>query len=1292
MNLKVYIPCFLASLTCAFQCNYNNTVVISKRLQLTKCEQVNVTEYQCSSLYQGIQLLSTCCNSTNNNSVDINIVESGSYALNVSFTFSNFTKIRLSSNGTAEIKCPPNVNGSYNFDTGLAFIGARKLTIQHLNITGCGMKHMSSVFFGKHIVLRSALFILNSTNLLISNINVFDNNGAGLLIYDTNGMVNITDSLFTGNKLKEVENTKYLAGGGGIYIEYTNCTPGVVACDPEHNMYHRDSIYIIDNCMFKNNIALYNFSHDEPDRLADNVHVYYGVGGGLSVQLHGLAYNNSFLISNNVFDSNEANSGGGLTVDVKQSASSNTVIISNSSFYNNSASMYQGGGGAYIGIALYQKKDKSFYNSFVLINCTFIRNHALKGVGGGIMGYASHEPDIAQASNEFKIHNSHFYNNEALYGSAIQINKEYHASLVEGNMLTFIMDNCSFVENNLQSMLNSKFDSVGAVSSSGVNVQFQNHTRFYRNNSTALVVDGAYAGFFNDSFTEFTENKGLHGGAILLIGESWIQVHPNSTLLFLNNTAVACGGAIYVELSTPYEFILSHSCFVRYSSESSFPNKWNTNFTFINNTAGQVNNTIFANTLQPCLKFYVEHTCTKTFLYQKPFYYHPNTTSHLIMTSPLSFNFSSDNKDFSLDVIPGEVYDLQVSLVDELCQNVTETTFIANCMEAVSPYVSPLYRFTNGSIQIAGKPKDTCHLQLKTDTDYQVTKMVNITLLNCPPGFVFVNSTAQCECVVNETHSNYAIKGCELNRYQANYNPLYWIGYESENGQNLLFGSCPYRYCYTDHVSQNELLPRNASKVDLDRYVCGRRNRTGLLCGECVDGYSVLISSPTFACYKCKGHHLGVLYLLLDYIIPVSILFVFIMTFNVRMTYGPFSAFLFYSQIISSQYHRNMDYILNVNSPTTLSVSSILLTIYSISNLDFFQHEEFAYCLFSNAGTVDVMGFNALLSLYPLLLITVYFMLRRLQYRGMLCKRQSVCFNKLRLSNNSVTHGISAFLVLSFAKINVTVFTILKSADISRVDEATSHYRTVVLMQGNTEYFDNLLYNIYAIGSLFLIFTVIVIPTVILTVFPIVVNIGIVFGWTENPCIQVIYKCLLIHRLKPILDSFQGDYKSHLHFFAGVYFFLYRSLFFCMVVGGSTTEINALFIFIIVFFFLITTVHVLTMPFKRYIDNATYTSIYMLMLALWTMEYFLLPLNGKLSYTVALLWFRIILSSLPLCIFVLYCILKLLNKVWSFRRAKSIRYEPLLAFPDRLINDDNDDDDDDDDDENVDDDDDDKDQ
>ena len=55
------------------------------------------------------------------------------------------------------------------------------------------------------------------------------------------------------------------------------------------------------------------------------------------------------------------------------------------------------------------------------------------------------------------------------------------------------------------------------------------------------------------TFAQFTENTGLHDGAILLLSVSWIEVHPNSSLLFVRNTAITNGGAIYVELSTPYD-------------------------------------------------------------------------------------------------------------------------------------------------------------------------------------------------------------------------------------------------------------------------------------------------------------------------------------------------------------------------------------------------------------------------------------------------------------------------------------------------------------------------------------------------------------------------------------------------------------------------------------------------------------------------------------------------------------------------------------------------------------------
>ena len=83
------------------------------------------------------------------------------------------------------------------------------------------------------------------------------------------------------------------------------------------------------------------------------------------------------------------------------------------------------------------------------------------------------------------------------------------------------------------------------------------------------------------------------------------------------------------------------------------------------------------------------------------------------MTSPSNILKS---KDASFDMIPGKVYDLQVHLIDELCQNITDVMFTASCMERISPYVLPLYTITNGLIQIAGKPKETCRLKLKTLT------------------------------------------------------------------------------------------------------------------------------------------------------------------------------------------------------------------------------------------------------------------------------------------------------------------------------------------------------------------------------------------------------------------------------------------------------------------------------------------------------------------------------------------------------------------------------------------------
>jgi len=509
----------------------------------------------------------------------------------------------------------------------------------------------------------------------------------------------------------------------------------------------------------------------------------------------------------------------------------------------------------------------------------------------------------------------------------------------------------------------------------------------------------------------------------------------------------------------------------------------------------------------------------------------------------------------------------------------------------------------------------------------------------------------------------YVVKSCDPNSFQAHFDKSYWIGYEPTlNSTNLLFGLCPYGYCYSDYIAHKHLLlPKRANKTILDKFVCSKSHRTGILCGQCVEGYSVALNSPTFTCHKCTKNHLGILYLFLFYITPVTALFYIIMAFNVKLTSGPVSAFLFFSQIISSHYIIYSNFI-DDSSPTAKSIANVLLTIYSMANLEFFHHEKFSYCLFTGAGAVDILAFNMLLSLYPILLIMIYFLLRR--YQWIIYKCKLTCYNR------SVTHGICAFPILYFARLTATSCAIFKSADVLYLNDTTVTYRTVFYMQGTVLYFDinYLLQGIYAVGSILLIVVLIAIPTIFLMLYPLISNIVVMFRWEESRGIQCVNKCLLVHVLKPIVDSFQGDYKNHLHFFARLYFFLYKTLFFCIVMIGSTPDINILLSFMIIYFFLLTLVHVLAMPYKKNTDNAAYSLVFMLILILFLVEYFRLSINTS-SYTTTLIWSKVLLLAFPLCCLVLNCTWRVVNKIRSFCRGNLTDYQPLPDLPDRLVND-----------------------
>ena len=1220
----------------------------------------------------------------------------GTYLLNKTYKFTNLRNVKLSGNPVGStsttIKCSIG-----NTNAGIAFIQIKNLVVEHIKITDCGMRHASTSIskHGEFITHLSALYVQNSTDLILFNVNISNSNGTGLSIVDTNGTINIISSFFSNNRVTlstELNTILTLTGGGGIFIEYTECAPGVRSCNSSNYVFANNSVITIENCVFQQNRAFYNFNSSLTENLDDRTYIGFGSGGGLSLQFNGQekdVFVHVTIVSSN-FSDNEANNGGGLSISSRYNTSNIHLNTSGCYFVNNYAT-YFGGGGVVIGFVIFSIHERVTHNTIIIENCSFQHNRS-PVVGGGLSWHGGTELLGTRQTNYFTVRRCLFAYNQALYGSAIQINKEYFDLITNGTFINLLIDSCNFTYNSANVLLTTAPSGVGAirafsvnftnnnssiaqsgvgvVSASKVNIQFRGYTEFSSNILTPLVGDEAELGFHNNSVTIFHENRGFLGGAILLMSGSWIKVHYNSTLMFLRNVAVINGGAIYVHFATLFDYLISFSCFIRYYQQSTAVDDWNANFIFIDNKAADnQNNSIFATTLRPC-----QNTYSRDFLNKQPFCFYSNTTKESSKSINIHANYLGDqlycmNKiqgqvstasiefcNISNEIVyavPGKVHDLNVCITDELDNQITNSQFVGTCVNTCTdtcadlsydssnsfsniPRVLPAYRTNNGSIQLAGTPGSTCHLQLQTIEDFQITGAWLIELLNCPPGFVYRDN--MCSCLTNREQENAVILGCEQTSFRAFFNLFYWIGYRSNDTTDLLVAPCPYEYCYED--SENELLPGIANKTILDKFVCGGSNRTGTLCGKCIDGYSVTLNSPTFACNKCNDEYkLGVLYLILSYILPVTILFVLIMRYDIRMTTGPIGSFIFFSQLVSSEFHYILIYTINANNPTTSNIFSAILGIYSISNLDFFNYDIFNYCIFQRAGTIDIVAFELLLSLYPVILIISYALVRKYYY--VFQRSRCTCCAKFNFSNKSITHAISAFLVMCFAKINLQAFTILIPAEITHINDRDEVYKKVVYLQGGLEYFKEMPHTLYMLVAILFIIIVIGIPTLILLLHPLMMKIVVYFRWGESKPVLFINKCLMIDRLKPIIDAFQGNYKDKLQFFAGLQIFFYRTLFFLLVVV-TTPEIDQSLLLIAGYLVAIILIHNLAMPFEHYRDNAVYSVIYVLLLAIVIIELYTIT-SGVFLDTI--IWLQIILCLLPLCCFASYCVWRLIKGI-----------------------------------------------
>ena len=1203
---------------------YLDHVIVSNNPTAPECKWIDL-KIHCGSLEYMFDLLSK-----KSKSVDV-AIQPGNYNLASSYMLHDLHNVRIrSSNQPNLVNVFCKQTSDAHIDTGVAFVRGFDLIIEYVNIKWCGMTHVSTsrASVRKFVYFRSALYFANYINIEVNHVSLQNNNGIGMAIIDSNGKIKIEHSRFVNNSLSPEEQNETFTGGGGLYIEFTHCAPGQVNCSKEqmqHNQNH-NSTYFIDRCLFDSNNASYK--KIEADQPVHDLYVTIGRGGGISLWCFGTASNNSFYITSSSFMRNAANQGGGVNIDFRGNSYSNHVEISQCLFKYNQGEQYQGGGGAMVGYVIYQSGGHVMYNNVTFFNCNFTKNYALSGAGGGINWFGSREPNVTKPTNHYEVIKCKFEGNEAQTGSAMAISKEYFESNPGGILSALVINNCSFVNNNFQqhamtySPLYNSASGIGAVIATGFGLQFQGFTSFTANNSTALVGDNAIIEFCQNSKVMFTKNKGLRGGAILLIEGAFLKLFPNSTLTFYENFAFLIGGAIFIEMETPYEYIQSHICFIRYHKENIGPKKWNATLNFTNNTSASLaSNAIFASTLQPCFKEY----SSIGFLQYNFFVYQPSFANSTVATSAVKFRVSKS----IICVSPGKVFPLPVKLIDELNHAISAFVLIATCKNhRKGVYVRSPYRYSNGSMQIAGNPMETCFLELKTDSNHQISTTIKINLSLCPPGYYYDKVDKQCECIVTPLHGNSVFR-CNIFQFQAQINPTYWVGYTLVTGDIInktIAGPCPFGYCYGTHLSLNEvLLPNNSNRTVLNQFVCSAAHRTGTLCGSCTKGYSVVMNSPTFSCRDCRNKHYGVVFFFLAYLIPVTALFILFMRCKIRLTYGWLGAFLFFAQIVGSDINFAFNYHIESASPVVFVFSNILFSIYSISNLELFQNNLFSYCLFPNAGAIDILAFKLLAALYPLGLIIVYHYIRY-------CCRCQRCKQCMQM-NRSITFGVSAFFVLCFAKINVIAFSILNSVEVQFYDIQGywRGYKRVVYLQGDLEVFEKR-YLVYSIFAIVVVGTIVIIPMIVLCFYPLIKYLLGRCGLGECRPMTYLENKLRIHKLKLLFDTFQADYRHKYKFFAGLHFFLYRTLIYIIVMTAPTPSVSNLQLKLLAVFCVILIIHFVLRPFKSPADNKAHSLVYVLLIILIGILYLYIT-NDDYIFTIYL---GTILSYIPLLCLVLY--------------------------------------------------------
>ena len=646
----------------------------------------------------------------------------------------------------------------------------------------------------------------------------------------------------------------------------------------------------------------------------------------------------------------------------------------------------------------------------------------------------------------------------------------------------------------------------------------------------------------------FTNNTAYKGAAMAFYGNSSLIVHKGSDLHFVNNHAENVGGAIFVDEKLPAAVFSNHAqlhtphCFLWFADAETLKDiKSYGRFTFTNNVAKNGGNAIYGGLSDTCLVAPVSKDdvasryWTILTILRSISKFEPPTEKDLSVLSsdPLHICFCENGKPNHTALLrnearyPGETFTISAVVVGQMfgavsgsvyaqfiprggdkvpqlgelqqvqhtestqCSELSYTVVSSNpvAVLALSPISATVLRIPD--VDVLNKVISDYEYDEKSQTILSLPTYINITLRLCPPGFILSDHPAQCVCDFQLRKNNFT---CKISDQTVLRRGTVWINASIIEKGVIIYYHCPFGYCRQAEIGVNLETPDSQCAM----------NRSGLLCGRCRSGLSLVLG--TSQCQSCSNKYLAILIIFASAGFALA---VFLKVLNFTVTEGSINGLVFYANIIGAN-----QAILFPSGRT-----NILTVFIAWVNLDF----GIQICFFNGLNGYWKTWFQLIFPLY--IWIVAALMITLSHYYTLVA----------RLFGRNSVPILATLVLLSYAKLLRTIITVFSFAVLKLPKDSKS---VVWLLDGNIKFFGTTHTPLFLVSLSFLLL-------LWLPYTAILVSVQCLQKYTNLKVVRWIVK------LKPFFDAHFGHLKDKHRYWVGA-LLLVRGVLFLIFAANPT--------------------------------------------------------------------------------------------------------------------------------------------